>query len=115
MLAVFVGCDLEEEDSDQFYETRFTVKPQTSVTMTPNLQVGGVFEGYIEVEGGNRDLLFYMHDPAGSVVLDAGTVVGRYDYYYVAETEGQHRAFLNNSIEGAPDKSVYVRFRVTQP
>jgi len=95
------------------YEDRsFTVEPFEAITITINMSKGAVFEGYLTVRGGNDDIRFYIEDSYGNRVLDINRVNGRYDFSYVATSEGFHTIYFDNSFSVITSKQVYMHYRV---
>ncbi|MCW3984903.1 MAG: emp24/gp25L/p24 family protein [Candidatus Bathyarchaeota archaeon] len=67
-------------------------------------------EGRITVGGGNEEIKFYVKDPYGVVIYDAGVVKTRVDTGFTAANSGIYRFYFENQ-ENSSEKIVKVRFR----
>ena len=95
-----------------YKNTTFNVDPFSAWVMVIDMNRGDVFEGYLIVRGGNDDIKFYIKDPYGNKVLDAGWVYSGYDFHYIATSEGLHTAEFDNSWSWLTSKVVSVNYRV---
>lgn len=118
LIAGAVSCgggvgELEPVDQTVPYQDNsLTVDFGTSKTMTINMSKGAVFEGYLTVRGGDDDIRFYIEDSNGNRVLDINRVEDRYDFSYIATSEGAHTVYFDNSFSFMPSKQVDIHYRV---
>ena len=76
------------------------------------LDKGDRFEGYFTVVGGDNDIKFSIKDPNASIVLDAGTVIGRRDFAFTAEFTGAYNLTFDN-IESLTGKTIFLSYSGT--
>ncbi len=84
-----------------------------TLTLTMHFDRGERLEGYFTVRGGNDDVKFYIKNPYGAVILDAGTVTGRHDFAFTAEHEGVYTLYFDNTFSLITSKTIFLSYRVT--
>lgn len=91
----------------------FNVPALQTITVTWNLDKGSRIEGYFTVRGGNDDIRFSIKDPYGSVILNAGTITGRGDFAFTAESTGAYTMYFDNSYSIFTSKAVFLSYQAT--
>lgn len=74
------------------------------------LQEGDRTEGGFTVSGGNEEVRFYIENPSGAIIYDAGIVKTRLSTGFTAEDSGIYSLYFEN-LEPLSDKRIHVRFR----
>jgi len=71
-------------------------------------RAGEKYYGYIIIKGGDNDIKFFITDPGGETIYDAGLVKGRHDFSFEATAKGIHRLHFDNrfSTESKTIRSV---------
>ncbi len=108
-VAIGSGCDVPYQDKN------INVGPFSTETLTMNSPKGVTIEGYLTVRGGNDEIVFYIKDSYGNVVLNI-QVRGRYDFSYKTTSEGFHTLYFDNgsSLFASPlaSKQILMHYRV---
>lgn len=65
-------------------------------SLTQHHGKGERIEGYFTVLGGNEEIEFYIKNPYGVVIYDAGVVKSRNDFALTAEHSGMYTLFFGN-------------------
>jgi hypothetical protein len=60
---------------------------------TANLDKGTRQEGYFTIRGGNEELTFWIKDPYGATIYNAGNVRSRCDFAFTAEQTGAYTLY----------------------
>jgi len=74
------------------------------------LQEGDRTEGGFTVSGGNEEVRFYIENPSGAIIYDAGIVKTRLSRGFTAEDSGVYSLYFEN-LEPLSDKVIHIRFR----
>ena len=99
---------------DIYHVESFTIDPLSAVTLTLKLSKETTLEGYLTVKGGTDDIRFYIKDPSGTRRLDIKRVLERYDFCYLAKTDGPHSLSFNNGFSFTTGKHIYLYYRMKQ-
>lgn len=75
----------------------------------PDLEKGERIAGYFTIRGGNEEVEFYIKDPYGAIIHDAGTVKSRHDFAFTAEHSGVYSLYFEN-YAGTSDKQIFVTY-----
>jgi len=67
-------------------------------------------EGGFTVSGGNEEVKFYIKNPSGAIIYDAGIVKTRLSRGFTAEDSGIYSLYFEN-LEPLSDKRIHIRFR----
>lgn len=74
------------------------------------LQEGDRTEGGFTVSGGNEEVRFYIKNPSGAIIYDAGIVKTRLSRGFTAEDSGIYSFYFEN-LELLSDKVIHANFR----
>lgn len=74
------------------------------------LEEGDRTEGGFTVSGGNEEVKFYIKNPSGVIIYDAGIVRTRLSTGFTAGDSGIYSLYFEN-LEHLSDKRIHVRFR----
>jgi len=74
------------------------------------LQEGDRTEGGFTVSGGNEEVKFYIKNPSGVIIYDAGIVKTRLSRGFTAGYSGVYSLYFEN-LEPLSDKVIHIRFR----
>ncbi|MBE0513282.1 hypothetical protein IBX38_09560 [Candidatus Bathyarchaeota archaeon] len=74
------------------------------------LEEGDRTEGGFTVSGGNEEVRFYIENPSGVIIYDAGIVKTRLSTGFTAGYSGIYSLYFEN-LEPLSDKVIHVRFR----
>jgi len=74
------------------------------------LEKGDRTEGCFTVTGGNEEVKFYIKNPSGVIIHDAGIVKRRYDCGFTAEDSGIYSFYFEN-LEPLSDKHIHPHWR----
>ena len=74
------------------------------------LENGDRTEGGFTVSGGNEEIRFYIENPSGAIIHDAGIVKTRLDYGFTAGNSGIYSFYFDNQ-EYTSKKTVHASFR----
>ncbi len=83
----------------------WNVQALREFTATKNCDQGHRTEAYFTIRGGNEQLRFWIKDPYGATIYDAGTVTGRLDFAFTAEHTGAYTLYFFNAQTAS--KTVY--------
>ena len=75
----------------------------------PDLEKGERISGYFTIRGGDEEVKFYIKDPYGAIIHDAGTVKSRHDFAFTAEHSGVYSLYFEN-YAGTSDKHIFVTY-----
>lgn len=115
LFASLVGCGCGSRIGEYvvpYSDTNFYVSPLSSQTMTFRASAGSIFEGYFTIRGGADEVEFWIEDPWGRVVHNAGLVYDRYEFHITCSHEGYYTAYFNNTFSLTVGKHVYLHYRV---
>ena len=88
-----------------------------TLTLTMHFEKGERMEGYFKCMHANDirsdDIRFYIKNPYGAVILDAGTVTGRHDFAFTAEHSGVFTLYFDNTFSLLTSKIIVFRHKVT--
>ena len=90
-----------------------SVPPLQTLTLTFHFNKGEKIEGYFTVRQGNDDINFYVKDPYGTVILDAGRVKGRYDFVIPIEHSGVYTLYFDNTFSLFTSKTIFLTYQAT--
>lgn len=90
-----------------------SVSAMQRLTLTMHFEKHERLEGYFTVRGGNDDVKFYIKNPYGAVILDAGMVTGRHDFAFTAEHEGVYTLYFDNTFSLITSKTIFLSYRIT--
>jgi hypothetical protein len=92
-------------------EGDYDVKGEVTLELSSGyLEKGDRTEGGFTISGGNEEVKFYIKNPSGVIIHDAGIVKSRYDYGFTAKDSGVY-SFCFENLERLSDKRIHVRFR----
>jgi len=109
LLISLIGCGYE---GPPYQHREFIVAPVSAKTMIIDMNPGSIFEGFVDVEGGNDDIRFYVKDSHDNIVLDKNRVSEHYNFHYQAELRGSYTVYFDNSFSLVTDKKVTIYYRV---
>ncbi len=88
----------------------YDVAGGTTLELSWYLETNDRTEGSFAVSGGNEEIKFYIKNPYGVVIYDAGIVKTRLDTGFTAANSGIYSFYFENQ-ENSSEKIVQVRFR----
>lgn len=89
----------------------YDVKGGATLKLTSGcLEKGDRTEGCFTVTGGNEEVKFYIKNPSGVIIHDAGIVKRRYDYGFAAQESGIYSFYFEN-LEPLSDKQIHPNWR----
>jgi hypothetical protein len=74
----------------------YDISPGGEMSITRHREKGEGIEGYFTVLGGNEEIEFYITDPHGVIVHNAGIIKSRHDFALTAEHSGVYTLFFGN-------------------
>lgn len=104
----------KERPADFYHIYSLDIEPLSAASLTFKMAAGETIEGYLKVKGGNDDIRFYINDPSGARVLDVKRVQERYDFAYMAGSEGSYALNFNNGFSFMTGKHVCLHYRIRQ-
>jgi hypothetical protein len=91
------------------------VDPNSTATITINLQSGQRVSGSFDVLGGaNMGVGFWVRDPAGTIILNPGTVYHVGSFAFTAANDGAYVLSFGNSFSSGR-RYVHVAYDVGSP
>jgi len=87
----------------------YDVEGGTVLQLSWYLQEGDRTEGGFTVSGGNEEVRFYIENPSGVIIYDAGIVKTGLSTGFTAEYSGIYSLYFEN-LELLSDKCIHVRF-----
>jgi len=88
----------------------YNVEGGTVLQLSWYLEKGDRTEGGFTVSGGNEEVKFYIKNPSGAIIYDAGIVKTRLSRGFTAGYSGIYSLYFEN-LEPLSDKRIHVRFR----
>jgi len=88
----------------------YNVEGESVLQLSWYLQEGDRTEGGFTVSGGNEEVRFYIENPSGVIIYDAGIVKTRLSTGFTAGYSGIYSLYFEN-LEPLSDKCIHVRFR----
>jgi hypothetical protein len=88
----------------------YNVKGETVLKLSWYLEKGDRTEGGFTVSGGNKEVKFYITDPSGVIIHDAGIVKSSYSNGFTTQDSGMYSFYFEN-LEPLSDKYVHAGFR----
>ena len=90
----------------------YNVEGESVLQLSWYLQEGDRTEGGFTVSGGNEEVRFYIENPSGAIIYDAGIVKTRLEHGtgFTAGVSGIYSLYFEN-LEPLSDKRIHVRFR----
>ena len=90
----------------------YNVEGESVLQLSWYLSEGDRTEGGFTVSGGNEEVRFYIENPSGAIIYDAGIVKTRLEHGtgFTAEDSGIYSLYFEN-LEPLSDKRIHVRFR----
>lgn len=105
---VALGVGLVFPVSKEYVE-HIDVPSKVIATYTLNLREGEEIDGSFTIRGFVEKIGFYIKDPEGNRIYDAGTVEGQGKFRIVAENSGFYTLYFDNSLSNF-DKSIYLQY-----
>ncbi|MDA4127641.1 MAG: emp24/gp25L/p24 family protein [Thaumarchaeota archaeon] len=90
-----------------------TVNPGEVCTLTFNLNNGDKVSGSISISGASNDVNFYVTNPAGARIYDAGRVTGGTTFSFTADSSGAYILHFDNSFSLLSSKQVTASYDIT--
>jgi hypothetical protein len=88
--------------------------PGSQCTLTFNLQNGDAVSGSVSVSGGSgNDVNFWITDPTGATIYNAGRISGGTTFSFTADTAGAYILYFDNSFSIISSKYVTVSYDVS--
>lgn len=112
-LFIITGLLIPFRIHDLVVTESFTVAPFKYIIWSFELSPGWGFDVYFTVRGGNDDINFYIEDPYGNTIYNAGRVSGRHSYSFTAQTTGVYSLYFDNSFSFITSKLVFVTSKPT--
>jgi hypothetical protein len=81
------------------------VEPFSTIQSTAVLDRGERLEGFFTVGGGDEQVRFWVKDPNGVIIYNAGTVNSRADCVFTAESSGAYTLYFDNGQD--VEKTIY--------
>lgn len=91
----------------------YDVPALQTLTLTMHFEEGERIEGYFTVRGGNDDVKFYIKNPYGAIILDAGMMTGRHDFAFTAEHTGVFTLYFDNTFSLLTSKTIFFSYQLT--
>jgi hypothetical protein len=86
-------------------------QPGSSCTLTFNLNNGDQVSGSVSISGGSgNDVNFYITDPAGAQIYNAGRVSGGTTFSFQASSSGAYILYFDNSFSLISSKTITVSY-----
>ena len=83
-------------------------------TLTFNLNNGDSVSGSVSVAGGSgNDINFYITNPSGAQIYNAGRITGGTSFSFTADSSGAYILHFDNSFSLFSDKQVTVSYDVS--
>lgn len=74
----------------------YNVSPGGETSLTRHREKGERIEGYLTVLGGDEEIEFYIEDPFGVIIHNAGIIKSRHDFALTTEHSGVYTLFFGN-------------------
>jgi len=74
----------------------YDISPGGEMSLTRHREKGERIEGHFTVLGGNEEIEFYVEDPFGVIIHDAGIIKSRHDFALTTEHSGVYTLFFGN-------------------
>jgi len=84
----------------------YDVSPGGETSLTRHREKGERIEGYLTVLGGDEEIEFYIEDPLGVIIYNAGIIKSRHDFALTTEHSGVYTLFFGNKQQSG--KVVYL-------
>ncbi|MDH5746847.1 MAG: emp24/gp25L/p24 family protein [Candidatus Bathyarchaeota archaeon] len=84
----------------------YDISPGGEMSLTRHREKGERIEGYFTVLGGNEEIEFYVEDPFGVIIHNAGIIKSRHDFALTTEHSGVYTLFFGNKQQSG--KVVYL-------
>lgn len=94
-----------------YAEKSFTVENLSSRTLTAHLDAGERLEGYFTIRGGQDEVKFWIEDPHGATIYNAGLVYDYHNFNVIVSRTGYYTMYWDNSFSWTVDKHVYLKYR----
>ena len=88
----------------------YDVEGEAVLQLSWYLEEGDRTEGGFTVSGGNEEVRFYIKNPSGVIIYDAGIVKTRLSRGFTAGYSGVYSLYFEN-LEPLSDKVIHIRFR----
>jgi hypothetical protein len=82
----------------------YDILPGGEMSLTRHYEKSERIEGHFTVQGGDEEIEFYIEDPHGVIIHDAGVIKSRHDFDLTTEHSGIYTLFFGN--EQQSDKVV---------
>lgn len=89
----------------------FRVENLHENSMTLYVSSGEVIEGDFTIRGNGCEVKFWIKDPHGTTVHNAGMVHNHYSFYVRANASGYYTLYWDNSFSWTVDKDISLRIR----
>ena len=111
LAAILAGCN-GMWGYKPFEDRSFHVSPQSTSTLIVHAEVGDEIQGYFTIRGGENEIKFWVEDPNGADIYNAGMVYDRHDFRVSCAEEGNYTLYFDNSFSQTAGKDVYIHYRV---
>ena len=111
IVAVLAGCNVIPGYAPYIDES-FDVPPLSFNSITVHAGAGDRIEGYFTIDGGQREVKFWIEVSSGVKVYDAGLVHDRHDFQVTCTGEDDYKLYFDNNISSTAGKNIYIRYRV---
>ena len=108
--AILAGCN--GMGYSPFLDKSFHVSLQSTSTLTVRAEVGDEIQGYLTIRGGENEIKFWVEDPNGVDIYNAGMVYDRHDFRVSSAGGGNYTLHFDNSFSHTAGKDVYIHYRV---
>lgn len=106
------GCGTVKEYVVPYSDTSFQVSSLSQQTLTFNAGAGDTLEGYFTIRGGADEVDFWIEDPWGRTIYNAGRVYDRHDLHVTCANDGYYTLYFSNTFSLTVGKDIYLHYRV---
>ena len=106
------SCSTVKEYAVPYRDTSFRVSSLSEQTLTVDAGAGDTIEGYFTVRGGADEVDFWIEDPWGRTIHNAGRVYDRNDFQVTCANDGHYTLYFSNTFSLTVAKDIYLHYRV---
>lgn len=111
-IVLMSGCSTVKEYVVPYRDTNFYVSPSSQRILTFNAGAGDTIEGYFTIRGGADEVKFWIENPWGTAIHNAGRVYDRHDFQVTCANEGYYTLYFSNTFSLTVGKDIYLHYRV---